>query len=296
MAGLAVAFVVLAFGIFVADPILVAVLVLPGSILIQRVGGASTNLSVADLLVFVGALVCLFHVDWSRARHLQAVPAGDRLVPGRPPPGRRGPPVPGRRHRVVPPVLLPGREHARRLGHRLPRSGPPGVPALPVGSGGPRPAGHRALDHPPLPARPVGRVPEERRSAPSCGSPSSSPSSTRRGSAINKVEARIIEVLCLLGLLASQSRQSGDPAGAGPRDGAPAQLRRAGPLKTDHLHRRARRGARVLQLRPGLPEQPAVQLGGHPVRPDRRGHPRLAREPGASGSGCASTTCRSTSP
>ncbi len=71
VAGLAVAVVVLAFGIFVADPILVAVIVLPGSILIQRVGGASTNLSVADLLVFVAAFVCLFHVDWSKARHLK---------------------------------------------------------------------------------------------------------------------------------------------------------------------------------------------------------------------------------
>jgi hypothetical protein len=70
-AGVLVAFVVFAFGIFVADPILVAVLVLPGAILIQRVGGASTNLSVADLLVFVGALVCLFHVEWHSARHLK---------------------------------------------------------------------------------------------------------------------------------------------------------------------------------------------------------------------------------
>jgi hypothetical protein len=70
-AGVTVAFVVFAFGIFVADPILVAVLVLPGAILIQRVGGASTNLSVADLLVFVGALVCLFHVQWRSARHLK---------------------------------------------------------------------------------------------------------------------------------------------------------------------------------------------------------------------------------
>ena len=44
---------------------------LPGAILIQRVGGASTNLSVADLLVFVGAVVCLFHVEWRSARHLR---------------------------------------------------------------------------------------------------------------------------------------------------------------------------------------------------------------------------------
>jgi hypothetical protein len=71
VAGLAVAFVVFAFGVFVADPILVAVLVLPGAILIQRVGGASTNLSVADLLVFVGAVVCLFHIEWRTASHLR---------------------------------------------------------------------------------------------------------------------------------------------------------------------------------------------------------------------------------
>jgi hypothetical protein len=71
IAGLAVAFLVFAFGVFVADPILVAVVVLPGSILIQRVGGASTNLSVADLLVFVGALICLFHIEWRTALHLK---------------------------------------------------------------------------------------------------------------------------------------------------------------------------------------------------------------------------------
>ncbi len=71
VAGLAVAFLVFAFGIFVVDPILVAVVVLPGAILIQRVGGSSTNLSVADLLVFVGALVCLFHVDWGAATNLR---------------------------------------------------------------------------------------------------------------------------------------------------------------------------------------------------------------------------------
>jgi hypothetical protein len=62
IAGLAVAAVVLAFGVFVADPFLIAVIVLPGSILIQRVGGSSTNLSVADLLVLIGALVCLFQI------------------------------------------------------------------------------------------------------------------------------------------------------------------------------------------------------------------------------------------
>jgi len=70
-AGVAVALVVFAFGIFVADPILVVVVVLPGAILIQRVGGSSTNLSVADLLAFVGACICLLHIRWREAIHLQ---------------------------------------------------------------------------------------------------------------------------------------------------------------------------------------------------------------------------------
>ncbi len=61
----------LIFGIFVADPILLAVIVLPGSLLLQRVGGASANLSVADLLVFLGAVVCLFHVHWREAPFLR---------------------------------------------------------------------------------------------------------------------------------------------------------------------------------------------------------------------------------
>ncbi len=68
---LALGGVLLVFGIFVADPILLAVLVLPGSLLLQRVGGASTNLSVADLLVFMGAVVCLFHVRWRDAPYLR---------------------------------------------------------------------------------------------------------------------------------------------------------------------------------------------------------------------------------
>ena len=68
---LALGGVLLVFGIFVADPILLAVLVLPGSLLLQRVGGAGTNLSVADLLVFMGALVCLFQVRWSEAPYLR---------------------------------------------------------------------------------------------------------------------------------------------------------------------------------------------------------------------------------
>lgn len=70
-AGLVMAFLIFAFGIFVVDPILIAVIVLPGTILVQRVGGSGTNLSVADLLVFVGAVVCLFQADWRSATNLK---------------------------------------------------------------------------------------------------------------------------------------------------------------------------------------------------------------------------------
>jgi hypothetical protein len=69
--GLALAGAVLAFGVFVADPLLLVVLALPGSLLVQRVGGSSTNLSAADFLVFVGALVALFHVRWKDGYYLR---------------------------------------------------------------------------------------------------------------------------------------------------------------------------------------------------------------------------------
>lgn len=69
--GLALAGVVLVAGVVMADPVLLAVLALPGALLIQRVGGSSTNLSIADLLVFVAGLVSLFLVRWSAAGYLK---------------------------------------------------------------------------------------------------------------------------------------------------------------------------------------------------------------------------------
>ena len=68
--GLALGAVVLAVGIFASDPLLLVVIALPGSILIQRLGG-STNFSAGDLLVFVGGVVCLFHVRWKEATYLR---------------------------------------------------------------------------------------------------------------------------------------------------------------------------------------------------------------------------------
>ena len=73
--GLALGALVLTLGIFAADPLLLVVLALPGSILIQRLGG-STNFSAADLLAFVGGVVCLFHVRWSQARYLRQFLSG----------------------------------------------------------------------------------------------------------------------------------------------------------------------------------------------------------------------------
>ncbi len=69
--GLAVAAAVLVLGIFVADPVLLAVIALPASLILLRVGGATTNLSTADLVVFVAGLACLFQIRWRDARYLK---------------------------------------------------------------------------------------------------------------------------------------------------------------------------------------------------------------------------------
>jgi hypothetical protein len=68
--GLALAALVLLVGIFASDPVLLVVIALPGSILIQRLGG-STNFSAGDLIVFVGGVVCLFHIRWKEATYLR---------------------------------------------------------------------------------------------------------------------------------------------------------------------------------------------------------------------------------
>jgi len=69
--GLIVAALVLVVGVFAADPILLVVVAFPGIFLLQRLGGGGTNLAVADALVFVGALVCLLHIRWKEAHHLR---------------------------------------------------------------------------------------------------------------------------------------------------------------------------------------------------------------------------------
>ena len=76
LAGLAAAGLVLAVGVYVVDPLLFPVVVLPGALLIQRVGGASTNLSAADVLCLVGGLVALVHVRWTEAPNLKRFLAG----------------------------------------------------------------------------------------------------------------------------------------------------------------------------------------------------------------------------
>ena len=69
--GLVLAGLVLVLGIVIADPLLVVVIALPGTLLIQRVGGATTNLSAADLLVFIAALVSLTYIRWREAPYLR---------------------------------------------------------------------------------------------------------------------------------------------------------------------------------------------------------------------------------
>ena len=71
LVGLGLAGFVFALGIYLADPIIFVVIVLPGSILVSRLGGGGTNLSIADALGFVGGVICLFHIRWSEAAHLK---------------------------------------------------------------------------------------------------------------------------------------------------------------------------------------------------------------------------------
>ncbi len=68
---IAAALFVLAFGLFAADQLLWPILALPGTFLLQRVGSASTNLSVSDLLVFLGTLAALLSVDRKEAVNLR---------------------------------------------------------------------------------------------------------------------------------------------------------------------------------------------------------------------------------
>lgn len=68
--GMALAALILLVGIFASDPVLLVVLALPGSILIQRLGG-SLNFSAGDLIVFVGGMVSLFHIRWREATYLR---------------------------------------------------------------------------------------------------------------------------------------------------------------------------------------------------------------------------------
>ena len=70
--GIALGLLVLLAGILVADPVLIAVAAFPGAFLLLRVGGSGTNLSVSDLIVFVAALASVTQVDWSRAKGLRA--------------------------------------------------------------------------------------------------------------------------------------------------------------------------------------------------------------------------------
>lgn len=70
------------FAAFV-NPILVAILAIPGTLLLGRVGGSfltatgshSSSISTSDVLTFLGALVCLPFLDWS-SQHLRRMMSG----------------------------------------------------------------------------------------------------------------------------------------------------------------------------------------------------------------------------
>ena len=83
-AGLAVAVLVLAFGIFVADPILVAVIVLPGSILIQQGRGLEHQPQCGRSPGLRGRVRLPVPHRMVRGPPPPPVPPGDRLVRGGP--------------------------------------------------------------------------------------------------------------------------------------------------------------------------------------------------------------------
>ena len=96
---------------------------------------------------------------------------------------------------------------------------------------------------------------------------------------IGRTEARINKYLCIGGLLASQSRQSVILLILAIALAAFLNPELRGKSKLLMLAVGPDGGGAVLQLRHQRQEQPPVQLGGHPGRPDLGRHPRLAPEP-----------------
>ena len=71
VAGLGIGVVTLAVGLYLVDPFIFVVIVFPGAIILERIGGSSGNLSVADFLAFIGCMVSLFYVRWRDATNLR---------------------------------------------------------------------------------------------------------------------------------------------------------------------------------------------------------------------------------
>ena len=206
--GLALAALVLVFGVLVADPLLVVVMALPGVLLVQRLGGAAPTSVRADVLVFLGGWLPVPRSMGSGTQS-PAVSPWRALVPGDSGPGGDRTPQPVQHRRVVSPVLLPGRQRIVWLGHRHLRANPAGVPPVPrwvLRAGRDR---HGVRHRASTSNRPSGASTRRTASAPSCGWPSWSPRSTRPGPASAGSWPGSTKYLCVAGLLASQSRQSG---------------------------------------------------------------------------------------
>lgn len=68
---------IFAIGLWAADPIFPVIIVLPATLLVMRLGGGGTNLSVSDFVLFFGTMAALPAVRWADAPRLKRLIAYD---------------------------------------------------------------------------------------------------------------------------------------------------------------------------------------------------------------------------
>ena len=278
LAGLVLGGLVLVVGVLLADPLLLVVLALPGTLLIQRVGGSSTNLSAADLLVFVGALVALFYVRWAEAPNLRRFMVGIVWFQAA---------------LVLSVVLHPFRDNIVEWFHRWSYLGGSVIVGWVIATYGRTVQAFRLF----LAGASLLAIIAMEHAVTLHFEPAQWGVYQKNGigaimwiailitqinppwTGIRRTEARIYKYFCILGLLASQSRQEiillilGHRPVLRPQSGSPRQVE--APPARGHP---ALRGP-LLQLHHQRPQQPQVQLGLGPGRPDQRRPPRVAPQP-----------------
>ena len=152
----------------------------------------------------------------------------------------------------------------------------------------------QAVRHP-LPARPVGCVPEELHRSRHVGGDRRGPTQPAVDRHRPTPRPGWPSTLCFCRSAGVPVPPGGGVPHPGPGRGDAPQPRRPPPFEADAARMPPPGRRPLLQLLAGRPEQPQVQLGLPPGRPDQRSHARLAPEPRSWARGCASTTFPSSS-